>query len=132
MANGEEVALTIAPAEWCDEASQCFRRPGVIDYFEEVAAAVAHGAALFRVSSGDDLVGYYVLTIDGGEGLLLAASGAADGIDLTAMILPQIERQFVGCKTMRIHTRRPGLAAKLARLGWEGEMLFRKVLQCAN
>jgi hypothetical protein len=80
------------------------------------------GAQLFTVSNDQKIVAYYVLRIDQliehSEGVIIAAAGMCEGVDLTAEVLPVIEKQFIGCKYIRIHTARPGLVKKLTNSGY--------------
>lgn len=122
--------LTVQPVEWSPRAAEVLAEVGNP---EDYARQVKAGAVLFRVSdAAGGEVGYYLLRVDelvaGAEGVLVAAVGSADE-DLTAGLLPVIEKQFVGCRSIRIHTRRPGLARKLSRAGWDGaEIVMRKAL----
>jgi hypothetical protein len=44
--------------------------------------------------------------------------------------MPIIEKQFIGCRSIRIHTGRAGLVKKLAALGYEGrEFVMGKKLE---
>lgn len=127
-------ALTICRANWTEEAARVLAPSIPFGSAEDLREQVAAGACLFQVERAGDLVGFYVLRIDqsasGAEGVLVAAA-ARDETDLTASLLPHIERQFIGCKTIRIHTARPGLARKLATRGGYGaaEIIMRKSLK---
>lgn len=132
--------LTIHPAEWCADSERLLGLAMVHATTGDLKFQVESGKALLfqviREQAGTmpALVGYYVLrvdeTADGCEGVLVAAAGDGAGVDLTEAILPVIEKQFIGCRIIRIHTARPGLAKKLHAAGYNmGEMVLRKRLQ---
>jgi len=130
----EAQALTVTRSEFGPEAGACFSKArintGDADLLANIKRAAADGG-LFRVAdSGGRLVGYYALEIDGNEGLLLAAAGHAESVDLTAVLLPHIEGQFkqIGLSSMRFHTRRPGLVRRAVLAGFVPEMVLRKRL----
>lgn len=92
---------------------------------------VEQGAQLFALTDGDETIGAFVLRIDHfatiNEGVLVAAGGMANGIDLTQAILPVIEKMFIGCQSIRIHTGRVGLAKKLCLQGYKmAELILSK------
>lgn len=88
--------------------------------------AVIDGGTLFEVTDGPigAPVLHYVLKVaqrtHGREGIILAAAGALPGFDLTRDYLPAVEHQFraEGCAAVVLHTRRPGLKAKLEMQGY--------------
>lgn len=89
------------------------------------------GAQLFYCQSGGEIFGCFVLRIDhapsGSEGVVVAAGGSLTGFDITLNLLPHVERMFKGVHRIRIHTARPGMAKKLAALGyWPREFVFGK------
>lgn len=92
-----------------------------VDSLPAIAAQAENGAPLFRVAADGEAIGYYLLRVDylpeGAEGVIVAAAGRP-GFDLAEMCLPYIEGQFKGCKSLRVHTARPGLVRKLAGVGW--------------
>jgi hypothetical protein len=101
----------------------------------DIALQVGCGVAkVFRVRDGEQVVMAFVLRVDhlakGSEGVIVAAGGACDGVDLTATMIPTIERMFVNCKSMRVHTARPGLVKLLVnRFGCQlSEMVLTKGL----
>lgn len=113
--------MTITAAPWCDRAAATLA-PAVRSV-ENIAAQVkTERAALFWVHADGAELGAFVLRVDtppsGAEGVVVAAAGELRGVDLTAFLLPTIEAMFKGCKRVRVHTRRQGMAAKLARLGF--------------
>lgn len=126
--------VTICRVDWSDKAALILAPSVPYASIEDLRAQVEAGAVLFEVKRGADLVGFYILRVDqapsGAEGVLVAAA-ARDEMDLTAFLLPHIETQFIGCRSVRIHTARPGLAKKLATRGGYGaaEIIMRKVLK---
>lgn len=120
--------VTDSPAEWCAEAEEVFAHPVFDDSRHRIRAEWAAGGALFRVARGGALIGYYLLTVQGRDGVLFAAAGR-DGQDLTDLILPIVERRFIGCAALLIYTKRPGMAAKLVKRGYTPRMVLRKELQ---
>lgn len=121
--------LTVRPVEWSEDAENALSEavPCVTDIRYQ------RGAHLFEVTAESGRVGFYVLRVDitatGAEGVLVAAAGSLASEDLTETLLTHIEGQFSGCRSMRIHTARPGLARKLARRGYSaGEIVLRKTL----
>ncbi len=127
--------LKASAAEWSEEAAHMLAPSVPFGSVEDLAGQVQSGAAvLFKVERGGAVVAFYILRIDqlpsGNEGVLVAAGGR-DDFDLTANMLPHIERQFSGCRWIRIHTARPGLVRKLTTKHGYGaaEMVMRKVLK---
>lgn len=126
-------SLTIVPALWSKAAASALSEAVPFASSDDLKAQVKAGASLFAVFCDAQPVGFYLLRVDqtesGAEGVLVAASGDLAGVDLTATLVPVIEKQFTGCRSMRIHTARPGLARKLARMGYRaGEIILRKTL----
>ncbi len=79
------------------------------------------GTVLVRTEAGDL----------GKEFVIVAAAGSYEGLDLTAAILPALERlaRDEGCVTVRVHTMRPGLVRKLGRMGYAtSEIVMRRVI----
>lgn len=92
-------------------------------------------AIVLRVERADAPAGYIVARVEtfdeGRELVIVAAAGGAPGADLTAETQPLLEAvaRRAGCRSMRCHTVRPGLMAKLERHGWRpAETIMRKVL----
>ena len=127
----QEIPLTISPADWsalfAELLAPCFTVAGALD---AVARQVEEGrASLFAADAGGEVVGAFVLRVDGGEGVIAAAAGRLDGVDLVPALLPHIEARFVGCRAIRLHTPRPGLARLMAAQGYSGqEVVMRKEL----
>ena len=87
---------------------------------------IAGRATLIEVTQSGGLVGVAVLRIDGHEGVIVSAAGRA-AVDLTAIVLPELEARFIGVDSMRIHTARPGMVKKLQRQGYQfAEVVLRK------
>lgn len=127
----ERVEIVAVP--WCAEAEEMLAGALTWGGIAPVAQQVQSGVAtLFQVRALAGTLAYYVLRVDqvagGDEGVLVVAAGRA-GFDLTATLLPAIERQFIGCKAIRVHTSRRGVAKKLAAQGYaDGEIVLRKAL----
>lgn len=126
--------VEIRPVDWSDDAARVLARAvpfaAVADLMRQIDEA---GARLFEVIAESGRVGFYLLRVDrtanGAEGVIVAAAGGLGGVDLVELILPAIEKQFIGCGVVRIHTARPGLAKKLSRVGYtSGEIVLRKTL----
>ena len=88
-------------------------------------------AQLFYLSSDDEICGSFVLRIDGygeaKEGVIVAAAGNLQGIDLMTTCLPAVEKKFIGCSAIRYHTGKPAVAKKMARFGYiADEIVCRK------
>ena len=128
--------LIIETVEWCDEAALMFVDAVDNCHVADLQAQVNSGATLFKVTSNGLLVGYYILRIDEfiahSEAVLVAGVGNHPVINLTDSIIPVIEKQFIACKYLRIHTARSGLVKKLAHLGYEPqEFVMRKQINAA-
>lgn len=118
MEAGKKV-LTIEPREWSPAVAALLARAFTHGDPEVIGADVRDGrAGLFAVCQGDTLGAVFVLRIDGDEGVIVAAAGGVPGVDLTADVLPHVERMFSGVRRIRIHTSRPGMAKKLTRQGY--------------
>lgn len=65
---------------------------------------------------------------NGTELEIRVARQIAANTDLTTQVLPEVERFFgVGCKSVSVWTRRPGLMRKLAKAGYgQAAVLMRK------
>lgn len=131
--NRQEITVTAVP--WSEQAALILAPSVPYATVEDLRAQVEAGAVLFSVECAGEPVGFYVLRVDispsGAEGVLVAAASVNAEFDLTANLLPHIEGQFTGCKSIRIHTARPGLAKKLAtRAGYQSaEIVLRKNLK---
>lgn len=127
-----EKVLIIAPAAWGEMLAAmlaaCFTAPGAL---ATVGAQVEDGRALaFTVDYCGEIVAAFVLRVEGAEGVIVAAAGRLDGVDLIPALLPHIEDRFTGCRAIRFHTERPGLARLMAAAGYVGqEVVMRKELK---
>jgi len=123
----QKEGLTIAAAAWSASIADMLQAAG--DCFDEVRAQVERGTSqLFTVERGGAVIAAFVLRIDhiqgGDDGVIVAAAGRGGDVNLTAAMLPFIEQMFIGCKRVRIHTARPGLAKILAaRFGYRVDEL---------
>jgi len=134
MAHDEaEKVVRLEPAEWGADAERLVPLALQHATVAEIRRQVETGAAaLWHVLEGEAVRAVFVLRVDhdadGSEGVIVAAAGACRGVDLTAALLPHVERLFLGCRAVRIHTARPGMARKLARMGYvPREVVFGKV-----
>lgn len=124
--------LTVEPCEWSPQAADLLARAFTHGNPEVIGADVRAGrAGLFAVRDGATLGALFVLRVDGDEGVIVAAAGGVPGVDLTAEVLPAVERMFSGVRRIRIHTSRPGMAKKLARQGYGAAevVLFKEIGQ---
>ncbi len=122
-----EKILTIAPAAWCDEAAAMLARTlrgvpcfTVDDYAREIESnADCH---LYRVADGAMTVGYAVLRIErygaGAEGVILAAAGRLEGVNLYGQLLPTFERMFHGVTSYRVDSCRSAGVLELLAAGY--------------
>jgi len=91
------------------------------------------GCQCFRVDGEAGLVGYYALSVierpAGAEVVIVAGAGSLRAGDLTATLIPYIERQAVGARLLTVQTRRRGLLAKLHAAGWSfGGVIMHKAI----
>lgn len=127
------MSLTIRPATaWTAQSEAWIASALATATLDDMKRQTAHGAQLFEVVAANGaIVAAYVLRVDRlacrTVGVVVAAGGALAGIDLTAAIMPHIEKQFFGCDAISLHTARPGLARKLARQGYRtAEIILEK------
>lgn len=126
----ENCEIEINAVAWDSLAAVVLSKVGNPD---DYAMQIQAGASLFQVKRGGLEIGLYLLRVDqlanSAEGVLVAAVSHDPHVDLTALVLPVIEKQFIGCRSIRIHTARPGLAKKLSRAGYSAaELVLRKPL----
>lgn len=79
------------------------------------------------------MVGAFALDLveapGGPEGVIVGAAGHVAGLDLIGLLHDHIIARFEDCAAVRAHTRRPGLARRLASLGWRTDgLILRKTL----
>lgn len=102
---------------------------------EDMRMQTENGAQLFEaIEEGGALVLAFILRVDRQigrtVGVVVAAGGSLPGVDLTALVMPHIEKMFYGCDAIRIHTERAGLLKKLARQGYRtAEIIIEKELK---
>lgn len=88
----------------------------------DIKEQVKNGAYLFNVLNNDVVVCSFVLRVDNfsdrSEGVIVAAGGDCENVDLTMSVVPVIEKMFTNCKTIRCHTARAGLAKKMGHMGY--------------
>lgn len=97
-------------------------------------AELCNGGRLFEVADeAGKVVLRYVLHFEnhanGRECVVMAAVGAAPGVNLTQAILPLIEAQAQReeCKAVTFYTRHRGLVVKAGRMGYSGHgVILRK------
>lgn len=118
------MSLTIQACKWTDKAAEVLAAGCPNTDIINIKAQVDHeGAELFSVSKNGEIVAFYVLRIDHlithNEGVVVVAAGFDAEFNLTDEVLPVIEKnQFQGCKSIRLHTSRPGLIRKLTNSGY--------------
>lgn len=85
-------------------------------------------AQLFEVLAGSYVVACYVLQIEqrdnGAEGVIVAAGGKLQGVSLLRTVLPHIERQFIGCRWLRVETARKGILRELGKYGFQPKQVL--------
>ncbi|RQQ65599.1 hypothetical protein [Burkholderia stagnalis] len=93
------------------------------------------GGQFFRVLLDGAPVAWYVLRARSGRAGLdaeIAIAYGRAGVDLVEQVLPMIERQAasIGCRELRIETRRAGLMRKLDHAGYRrSSVILTKELQ---
>jgi len=116
--------LTIRQAAgWTEENAALIASALATATLADIQHQCENGAQLFEVvDAGEAVAAAFVLRVDRlacrNVGVVVAAGGALAGVDLTAEIMPYIERMFYGVDAVSIHTRRPGLLRKLSRQGY--------------
>lgn len=126
--------MILRPTDWTDDAARALiERAMDHDTSAGMLRPEQTGGVPFRIEEDDGrLIGAYVLDVNhwpGGREGVVAYAGAVPGRrDLVAELLPTIERQFLDCKAVTIHTRRRGLVRKLERQGYaiEGYILRKR------
>lgn len=124
-----EEKIVIDADTWSDDIEQLLAEAGGV---QDVRKQVQAGSAqLFSVWRGEKRVAAFVLRVEetagGYEGVIVAAAGKDDQINLTDEVLPFIEGMFRDVDCVRIHTARRGLAKKLLLRGYQcDEIVLRK------
>lgn len=133
--------LTFRRGEWSQDARLWLVQALQFATVAEIRHQIDHcGAQLYYIeqyggiTNKAHIVGAFVLRVDhgpdGSEGVIVAAAGSIPGHDLIEICLPQIERLFVGCVSIRYHTARAALARRLVSHGYQsGEIVCRKKLK---
>lgn len=126
--------MKICRGIWTPETEAFIQSALATGELSDIKRQVENGAQLWVIVDDDaESLAAFVLRIDvlagRNEGVVVAAGGRADGIDLTATIMPHIEKMFIGCQSIRIHTERIGLAKKLHKQGYRAaELVLKKEL----
>jgi hypothetical protein len=125
--------LLVRAASWTEQNEAMICRALATATLEDIKFQVEHGAQLFEVvSEAGEVLCAFVLRVDRlacrTVGVIVAAGGGAAGVDLTAVIVPHIERHmFVGVDAIAVHTERAGLIKKLSRQGYKvAEIILEK------
>jgi len=126
--------LTIEHAAWTPRTEHLIGLGLATASIADMKRQTEAGAQLFAVlDEQGKQVAAFLLRVDREAartvGVVVSAGGALDGVDLTALCLPQIEKMFYGMDVIRMHTERHGLVRKLARQGYAtSEIILEKRL----
>jgi hypothetical protein len=125
--------MNIVAGAWHEKTEDLIGRALATATLDDIKKQVSEGAQLFEVQHLGETVVAFVLRIDRlttkNEGVIVVAAGELPGVDLTSSIVPTIEKMFIGCHSIRMHTDRIGLAKKMERLGYvASEIVLRKGL----
>lgn len=125
----DQKAITVKRVGWSPMAAAALensvrRAPCfTVDDYKRLVEGDPINTGLYRVSQGERFAGFVILRVEhfagGAEGVILAASGSAEGTDLTSALMPHLESMFKGIKCFRVDTARRGLVKKLAAQGYE-------------
>jgi hypothetical protein len=125
--------MLVRRATWTPQNEAMIRRALATATLADIKYQVEHGAQLFQVEDdAGEVLAAFVLRVDRLAcrtiGVIVAAGGAALGVDLTASIVPHIEKNmFVGVDAVSVHTERAGLVKKLSRQGYRvAEIILEK------
>jgi hypothetical protein len=125
--------MLVRAASWTEQNEAMIRRALATATLDDIKFQVEHGAQLFEVEDdAGQAVAAFVLRVDRlacrTVGVIVAAGGAAPGVDLTASVVPHIEQNmFVGVDAVSVHTERAGLVKKLSRQGYRvAEIILEK------
>jgi hypothetical protein len=115
--------LKILPGKWSPQVRQILAQAvGIATLSEIETQAKKCIAKIFEVRSDGLLVAAFAVRVDktatGSEGVILAGAGDCEGVDIVNTVVPHIERVFVGCESIRYHTKRPGLIRKMMAHGY--------------
>lgn len=132
----EAQEIRLVPCQWSDEIAEHLQRACIYATRADLKAQADRGAQCYAIEHAGEVIGAYMLRVDqpmqGPEGVIVAASGHIENVELLETVYPAIEAQFAraGCKTMRIHTARPGIARMMGARGFNmAEIVLSKVLQ---
>lgn len=119
----EEKQIRIEAVEWSEQAGRWLAEATTTASRADYQRQVEQGAALFRVSDADGAtLCFYILRVDRYAtktvGVIVAATAKAD-FPLTDLLMPHIERQFIGCDVLEQYCQRPGMVKKMIKQGWE-------------
>ena len=126
--------ITAATA-WTDKNRALIQLALATATLADIERQVENGAQLFEVHDDNgEVVLAFVLRVDRlacrTVGVVVAAGGNLPGVDLTAVVMPYIERMFYGVDAIAMHTERPGLIRKLAAQGYRtAEIILEKEVQ---
>jgi hypothetical protein len=125
--------MIVRAASWCPLTEAYIAQAVISGGLDDIKRQTANGAQLFAVEAENGaVVAAFVLRVDRYAcrtvGVVVAAGGALPGIDLTASIMPHIERHmFVGVDAIAVHTERRGLVRKLEGQGYKvSEIILEK------
>jgi len=115
--------MRITAAAWTERNRAYIVQALTTATLADIEDQTRNGAQLFEVQDDEgEAVAAFVLRCDRlacrNVGVVVAAGGSLPGVDLTAAIMPYIERMFVGVDAIAVHTARPGLQRKLAPQGF--------------
>ncbi|KQQ97421.1 hypothetical protein [Massilia sp. Leaf139] len=125
--------MIVRRAEWSPVTEAYIEKAVISGGLDDIKRQTERGAQLFQVE--DDagaVVCAFVLRVDyyacRTVGVVVAAGGACDGVDLTAVLMPHIEKHmFVGVDAIAVHTERRGLVRKLEPQGYRvAEIILEK------
>lgn len=115
--------LVARAAPWCHITEMYIARALVTATIADMKRQTEAGAQLFALDDEEGaVVGAFLLRVDReaarNVGVVVAAAGGVDEVDLVATMIPMIEKMFYGCDAIRVHTERAGLVRKLGKQGF--------------
>lgn len=136
---GQSVNLALTSCDWTDEIADHLVKAISHATREDLHMQIERGAVCYAIRQDGALIGAYMLRIDqtasGAQGVIIAASGHLDGLDLLDTVYPAIEGQLeaAGCTSVRVHTARPGIGRMMMRRGFGAfEIVLTKVIKYAD
>lgn len=129
----EKEKFVVDAVGWTDEAAELLAAAVISSSVEDYRRQVEEGAVLFRVSSAEKTLGFYILRVDTWAektvGVLVAASGLP-GFSFADDLMPIIEQQFIGVDEIHQYCSRPGMVRKMLARGWQPtHFVIRKVVK---